>query len=98
MRCAQTQDTLEFLRINRALWRSAWPVIRRAKLAGIGVQLSDVDLLDARTGDLLLPVKPGERTNGERAARAADFINQRFGAGTIRYGVNQPHPGFFERG
>lgn len=97
MRCAPTQDTVEFMRINRALWRNAWPVIRRAKLAGIGIQLSDVDLLDARTGDLLLPVAPGERTNGERAARAADFINQRFGAGTITYGINQPHPGFFER-
>ena len=30
----------------------------------------------------------------ERASAAADFINQRFGAGTIQFGINQPHPGF----
>lgn len=98
MRCAGTQDTLEFLKINRALWRAAWPAIRGSKLIGIGVHLSDVDYLADRTGDLLLPVSPAEQTRGERASAAADFINQRFGAGTIRFGINQPHPGFFERG
>lgn len=98
MRCAPTQDTIEFMRINRTLWRNAWPQIRRAKLAGIGIHLGDVDHLTARTGDLLLPIAPGERSRGERAAQAVDFINQRFGAGTIQYGLNQPHPGFFERG
>ena len=98
MRCAATQDTLEFMRINRALWRMAWPSIRGRKLAGIGVHLSDVDFLTARTGDLLLPIAPAERTQGERISAAADFINQRFGAGTITFGINQPHPGFFERG
>lgn len=98
VRCAPTQDTLEFMRINRVLWRQAWPVIRRRKLAGIGVHLGDVDFLQNRTGDLLLPVAPAEQTKGERASAAADFINQRFGAGTIQFGINQPHPGFFERG
>ncbi len=98
MRCAPTQDTLEFMRINRTLWRQAWPFIRGSQLAAIGVHLGNVDLLDARTGDLLLPIKPGELTAGERASTAVDFINQRFGQGTIRFGVNQPHPGFFERG
>lgn len=98
IRCAPTQDTLEFMRINRALWRQAWPAIRRRKLAAIGVHLGDVDFLTSRTGDLLLPVAPAEQTRGERASAAADFINQRFGPGTIRFGVNQPHPGFFERG
>ena len=86
------------MRINRALWRMAWPSIRGRKLAGIGVHLSDVDFLTARTGDLLLPIAPAERTQGERISAAADFINQRFGAGTITFGINQPHPGFFERG
>ena len=98
VRCAPSQDTLEFMRINRALWRMAWPAIRGGQLASIGVQLGDVDYLKARTGDLLKPIAPGEMTAGERASQAADFINQRFGAGTIRFGVNQPHPGFFERG
>lgn len=98
MRCTPTQDTLEFLRINRALWRRAWPDIRGERLAAIGVHLGDVDHLTSRTGDLLLPVAPAERTQGERASAAVDFINQRFGPGTIRFGRNQPHPGFFERG
>lgn len=98
IRCAPTQDTLELMRINRTLWRQAWPYIRGGQLAAIGVHLGNVDMLDARTGDLLLPLGPGELTAGERASSAADFINQRFGHGTIRFGVNQPHPGFFERG
>lgn len=98
LRCTPTQDTLEFLRIARALWRRAWPEIRGTQLLGIGVHLGDVDYLTARTGDLLLPVAPAERTRGERVSAAADFINQRFGAGTIQFGVNRPHPGFFERG
>lgn len=98
MRCAPTQDTLEFMRMNRALWRQAWPEIRGTQLLSIGVHLGDVDHLNSRTGDLLLPVAPAERTLGERASAAADFINQRFGPGTIQFGINRPHPGFFERG
>ncbi|MDK8871476.1 UMUC-like DNA-repair protein [Paracoccus sp. SSJ] len=98
MRCAPTQDTLEFMRMNRALWRRAWPEIRGTQLLSIGVHLGDVDHLTSRTGDLLLPVAPAERTLGERASAAADFINQRFGPGTIQFGINRPHPGFFERG
>ena len=98
VRCAPTQDTLEFMRINCTLWRQAWPYIRGEHLAAIGVHLGNVDMLETRTGDLLMPIGPGEQTAGERASAAADFINQRFGHGTIRFGVNQPHPGFFERG
>lgn len=98
VKCAASQDTATFMRINRELWRAAWPSIRRAKLASIGVQLGDVNMLQARSGDLLRPLKPGELSRDERAARAVDFINGRFGAGTIRLGLNTPHPGFFERG
>lgn len=98
VKTAATQDTAEFLRINRTLWIEAWPRIRRAQLLGIGVQLGDVDMLDNRIGDLLAPLAPAERSAGERASAAVDFINQRFGAGTITFGVNKPHPGFFERG
>src|SRR5690606_10454601 len=39
MRCAPTQDTLEFMRMNRALWRRAWPEIRGTQLLSIGVRL-----------------------------------------------------------
>ena len=98
VKTAPAQDTLRFLRINRALWRAAWPAVRGRVLLSIGVQLSDTGLLADRTGDLLSEVKPAERSSSERAAAAADFINRRFGAGTIRYGDNQEHPGFFERG
>lgn len=98
VRCAATQDTLQFLRVNRALWRQAWPMIQGTQLSSISVQLGDVDFLNGRSGDMLMPIAPGERDRGERASAAADFINQRFGAGTIRFGLNQPHPGFFERG
>lgn len=98
VKCAPSQDTAEFLRINRSLWRAVWPAIRRQRLFGIGVQLGDVDLLENRIGDLLTPLGPAERSTGERVSVAVDFINQRFGAGTITYGVNRPHPGFFERG
>ena len=72
--------------------------VRTRQLSAIGVQLNDTDLLTHRTGDLLRPIAPGEKTSGERASAAADFINQRFVAGTIQFGINQPHPGFFERG
>lgn len=98
MRCAPTQDTMELMRISRELWRRAWPDIRDMQLLSIGVHLGDVDYLTSRTGDLLLPVAPAERTRGERVSATADFINQRFGPGTIQFGINRPHPGFFERG
>ncbi|WP_223850222.1 DNA polymerase Y family protein [Paracoccus yeei] len=98
IRCAPTQDTLEFLRHNRALWRQAWPAIRRRRLHSVGINLGDTFMLADRNGDLLMPLGPAEKTAGERAAEAVDFINQRFGDGTIKLGQNQPHPGFFERG
>ncbi|MFG6084228.1 hypothetical protein ACEUZ9_000477 [Paracoccus litorisediminis] len=86
------------MRINRSHWCSAWPDIRGGRIVAIGVHLGDVDFLKTRTGDLLKPIAPGEMTAGERASAAADFINQRFGQGTIQFGINRPHPGFFERG
>lgn len=98
VKCTPSQDTATFLRINRALWREAWPYIRGAELMSIGVHLADVDHLATRTGDLLLPLRPAERTASERASLAMDHINDRWGAGTIRLGINRPHPGFFERG
>lgn len=98
VKTAPAQDTLGFLRINRDLWRAAWPAVRGRVLLSIGVQLGDTGLLADRTGDLLSELKPAQRSSREKAAAAADFINRRFGAGTIRYGDNQPHPGFFERG
>ena len=51
-----------------------------------------------RNGDLLRAIPAAERTGGEKVAVAVDFINGRFGSGAITWGVNIPHPGFFERG
>lgn len=93
-----SQDTMAFLRVNRMLWRAAWPAIRGRTILSIGIQLGDVKHITERSGDLLTGLRPAERTSGERAARAIDAINSRFGTGTITYGVNQAHPGFFERG
>ena len=84
--------------INRLLWRSAWAAIRGRRIIAVGVQLGNVEFLSNRNGDMLRQLPAAAKTRGERAAAAVDFINGRFGAGAITYGVNQPHPGFFERG
>lgn len=47
------------------------------KVAMIGVNLTDVDLLVARTGDLLHPLKLDEHSQARRVSAAADFINAR---------------------
>jgi len=96
--CAPAQDTPSFLRLNRALWRQAWLHIRYHKIISIGVHLGKVDLLDARPGDFLLGIEPGRPTAAEKLASALDHLNARFGMGTIRYGLNRPHEGFFEKG
>lgn len=98
IKCAASQDTAIFLRINKSLWRRAWPHLRGQRIVTVGIQLGKVDLLDHRNGDLLRALPAAERTRGEKAAAAVDFINGRFGSGSITYGVNVPHPGFFERG
>lgn len=98
IKCAASQDTAIFLRINRSLWRKAWPYLQGQHIGTVGIQLGKVDLLEQRNGDLLRTLPAAERTRGEKAAAAVDFINGRFGSGSITYGVNVPHPGFFERG
>lgn len=96
--CFPSQDTAFFLRLHRALWRALWRAGRPGQVLSLGVNLTDVTLLDHRQGDLLAPLTPAERTRGERVSVAVDQINARFGDGVIRYGINAPHPGFFERG
>ena len=96
--CFPTQDTAFFLRINRAIWRDLWRSGRPGPVISLGVNLTDVDLIEHRQGDLLTPIAPAERTRGERVSVALDHINARFGDGMIRYGINKPHPGFFEKG
>lgn len=98
IKCAPSQDTTGFLRVNQALWRAAWPRIRGRRLMSVGVYLGGVDFLKNRTGDLLRSLGPAEQTQHEKLAAAADCLNQRYGAGTVTFGVNTPHPGFFDRG
>ena len=96
--CFPTQDTAFFLRLHRSLWIRLWRSGTPGAVISVHVQLDDVSMLDDRHGDLLAPLAPAERTRGERVAVAVDQINARFGDGSIRFGLNAPHPGFFERG
>ena len=96
--CFPTQDTAIFLRLHRALWVRLWRTARPGAVISIGVHLGDVGLLLDRRGDLLMPLAPAELTRGEKVSRALDQINARHGDGAMRFGMNTPHPGFFERG
>jgi len=98
IKCAPTQDTSIFLALHRTLWREAWAKQRPRQVLSLTVQMEEVSMLTERTGDLLIPLSPAETTRGERVSATADLINRRFGAETIRFGVNAPHHGFFERG
>lgn len=96
--CFPTQDTAIFLRLHRALWVRLWRSARPGAVISLGVQLGDVGMLHDRRGDLLMPLAPAELTKGERVSHALDQINARHGDGAIRFGLQTPHPGFFERG
>ncbi|MBW7946830.1 MAG: UMUC-like DNA-repair protein [Sphingomonadaceae bacterium] len=98
VRCAPLQDTLTFLALHRDLWQRAWRERRPQQVFALSIHLGDVTLLSARSGDLLIPLAPAEPSRGERVSAVADLINRRFGADTIRFGINAPHHGFFERG
>lgn len=99
IKCFPSQDTGQFLCIHRDLWRGHWHQLRRSGgLISIGIHLGDVQMLIERKGDLFHPLRSAERTRGEQVSRAVDQINARFGESTIKFGINSPHPGFFERG
>lgn len=98
IKCEATADTAYLLRLHRQLWVKMWRECRPRGILSVSVHLGDVGLLEARCGDLLAPLGPAEQSSGERASAVVDLINQRFGRETIRWGINRPHPGFFERG
>lgn len=98
VKCFPSQDTAFFLRLHRAMWRRLWREGKPGFIVSVGVHLGEVEMLQDRRGDLFAPLVPAERTRGERVSAAVDQINARFGDGSIRFGLNQPHPGFFERG
>lgn len=93
-----SQETAVFLGAVDILWAELVATTQPRLLLSVGVHLADLVLLAERNGDLLLPTAPGERTRGERLARAIDDLNRRFGDRTVTYGVSAPHPGFYDRG
>jgi DNA polymerase-4 len=93
-----SQDTRLFLDINKRLWREMYDRYRPHRIANIGVHLGNVRRLDDRAAELFLPLKAGQPNPPEHLSSVLDHINTRFGTGTISFGKNKPHPGFFERG
>ena len=94
---AATQDTRAFLRIYMGLWAELKS--RRPMLIGsLSVHLGDVLPLDQRSGELFLPLAPAEQSRDEKLAAVVDRINHRYKSRVITFGLQQDHPGFFEKG
>lgn len=93
-----SQDTRLFLGVNKRLWREMYDRHRPNRITNIGVHLGNVQKLDHRPAELFLPLEAGQRNDPEQLSSVLDNINTRFGTGTITFGKNKPHPGFFERG
>ena len=93
-----SQDTRLFLDINKHLWRRMYNQHKPRRITHIGVHLGNVQELCSRSSEMFLPLEAGQRSEHEALGSVMDHINTRFGTGTISYGINKPHPGFFERG
>ena len=93
-----SQDTRLFLDINKKLWRVMYDRHHPRRISNIGIHLGKVQKLDTRSAEMLLPLDAGQASSSEKLGSVLDHINTRFGTGTISFGVNKPHPGFFERG
>jgi DNA polymerase-4 len=92
-----SQDTRLFLDVNKRLWRKMYDRHRPYRITHVGVHLGNVCKLEQRSGEMLLPFEAGLPNDRETLGATLDHINTRFGIGTIKYGINKPHPGFFER-
>ncbi len=93
-----TQDTLLFLNLNKRLWRRMYDARRPQRIASIGIHLGGVQTLERRSGEMLLPLDAGKANASEKLGEIMDNINGRFGAGAVKYGLNKPHLGFFDKG
>jgi DNA polymerase-4 len=99
--CTATQDTGVFLRLLDHLWSRVAgrsPVFGSVLIRSIGVRMTDIIRLQDRPAELFLPLEAGRRNQGEKLSSVVDQINRRYGHGTVRFGVRQDHPGFFDRG
>lgn len=93
-----TQDTLLFLNLNKHLWRRMYDARQPHKISSIGVHLGGVQTLERRSGEMLLPLDAGKANSSEKLGAIMDSINGRFGTGMVKYGINKPHLGFFDKG
>jgi len=93
-----SQDTRLFLDVNKHLWRRMYDRHQPYRITHVGVHLGNVSKLDQRSAEMLLPLEAGQPNGREVLGSTVDHINRRFGIGTVTYGINKPHPGFFERG
>ena len=93
-----SQDTRAFLALYRRLWQRMEAERAPGLIGSLGVHLGDVIALSERPGELFLPLAPGRRSRDEKLAAVVDRINRRYRARVITFGLQQDHPGFFERG
>ncbi len=92
-----SQDTRLFLAVYDRLWRTL--LTKRPRIIGsVSVHLGDVLPLSERSGELFLPLNPAEPSRNERLAAAVDRINHRYKTRLVTFGMQQDHPGFFEKG
>lgn len=98
IKCAPMQDTAYFLGLYDDLWARMEASFGGIILAGLSVQLGDVLPLAQRTGDLFLPLEPGKPNRPKSLSKAVDHLNRRYGERVVTFGLQQDHPGFFERG
>ena len=95
--CTATQDTGAFLRLLDHLW-SRVAAQEPAIIGSVGVRMTDIIRLRDRPAELFLPLEAGRQNRSEKLSSVVDRINRRYGHGTVRFGVRQDHPGFFDRG
>jgi DNA polymerase-4 len=103
--CTATQDTGVFLRLLDQLWSRVaardpafGPAFGPALIGSVGVRMTDIIRLRDRPAELFLPLEAGRANQSEKLSSVVDRINRRYGHGTVRFGVSQAHPGFFDRG
>lgn len=95
--CSASQDTRLFLSIFQTLWVQA-PISSGGTILSLGVNLGNIIALADRPGELFLPLEPGRKNRNEKLAQAVDRLNRRYGQRVVTFGLQQDHPGFFEKG
>jgi DNA polymerase-4 len=91
-----SQDTRDFLNIFDSL--TAQFAQSRTRATSVGINLTNLVLLTERNGELFLPLAPGQNSKREALSAAIDRINLRYNKTVIKYGKQQEHLGFFDRG